>query len=87
MATKKKQIETKYSNYSIAAIAAVIRHEWKNVYFGAKPYLDAMFSLTSIRDNYGMDSGRDIVLYALSNMSGFKGEIAREVKKELNARL
>lgn len=71
---------------SISAIARLVRNTWKPVYFGAVPYLDAMGSLETIADNYGADSGKEIVIYFLSNATTWKGEIAREVKKELNKR-
>lgn len=67
------------------SIASEIRHEWKNVYFGAKPYLDAMGTLTSIHDNYGLDSGQNIVSYFLANASTFRGEAAKRIKAELKA--
>jgi hypothetical protein len=66
-------------------VAEEIRKDWKNVYFGAKPYLDAMSCLESINDNYGWDSGKSIILYFLANASSWRGETARRIKKELNA--
>jgi hypothetical protein len=65
-------------------VAEEIRKDWKNIYFGAKPYLDAMSCLESINDNYGWDSGKSIVLYFLANASSWRGEVARRIKKELN---
>lgn len=65
-------------------IAREIRKDWKNVYFGAKPYLDAMSGMESINDAYGFDSGKSIVLYFLSNAATWRGEVAKRVKKELN---
>lgn len=67
-------------------IARVIRRDWQKVYFGAVPYLDAMDSLRSITDNYGLDSGKEIVLYFLANAQTWKGPIARQVKAELKRR-
>lgn len=64
-------------------IAQEIRKDWKNVYFGAVPYLQAMGTLTSIQDDYGMDSGKSIVLYFLSNAMTWRGETAKRVKAEL----
>lgn len=69
-------------------IASEIRKDWKatsknGIYFGAKPYLDAMECLNSINDNYGADSGKSIVLYFLSNASTWKGETAKRIKAEL----
>ena len=67
-------------------IAAEIVKDWKpKMYFGAVPYVSAMQQLTSVNDNYGMDSGRSMVAYFLSNAQTWKGETARRIKKELNA--
>lgn len=66
-------------------IARDIKNDWKNVYFGAKPYLDAMATLDSINDNYGFDSGKMIVLYFLGNASTWRGETAKRIKAELKA--
>jgi hypothetical protein len=65
-------------------IAAEIRNDWKKVYFGAVPYLDAMQTLKSINDNYFYDSGKTMVIYFLANAQTWKGETARRIKKELN---
>lgn len=72
---------------SINAIASEIRKDWKKVYFGAVPYLDAMFSLNTVKDNFYQDSGKSIVRYFLANAQSWRGEIARRVKKELNTML
>lgn len=71
----------------IYEIAAEICQLWKNVYFGAVPYLSAMQSLNSINDNYGYDSGRSVVAYFLSNARGWRGEDAKRIKAELNKML
>jgi len=68
---------------SISEIAAMIRRDWKNVNPAASPYLNAMMQLNSIKDNYYADSGDSIVLYFLSNASGWKGEIAKKIKAHL----
>ncbi len=66
-------------------IASEIRADWKFVYFGAVPYLDAMSTLDSIEDNYIFDSGKSVVLYFLSNASTWRGETARRIKAELKS--
>ena len=66
-------------------IAADIKKDWKNVNYAAKPYLDAMFSLDKITDNYYYDSAKSIVLYFLSNASQWKGDKAKEIKLELKS--
>jgi hypothetical protein len=68
----------------IFSIANDIREEWgSKVYFGAKPYLDAMMFLSKNTDKYGLDDAKSIVLYFLSNASTFRGERAKELKQEL----
>lgn len=69
------------------SIAREIRREWRNPYFGAVPYLDAMSQLCSIRDSYGCDSADSIVRYFLANAQGFRGERARAIKAELKGLL
>jgi len=71
----------------LSGLARIVKGDWKNVYFGAVPYLDAMETLKSIGDKYYEDSGSSIVAYFLSNATSWKGEVARAVKKELNKRL
>lgn len=68
---------------SLAAIASDIKKCWPNMFFGAVPYHRAMYSLSSIDDNYGHDSAKSVVLYFLSNASTWRGEDARRIKAEL----
>lgn len=65
-------------------IAAEIRKDWKKVYFGAVPYLQAMGTLNSVNDKYGCDDAKSIVIYFLANANSWRGETARRIKKELN---
>jgi hypothetical protein len=67
-------------------IAREIRRDWgPKVYFGARPYLDAMGSLGTVNDTYGADSARTIVAYFLGNAAGWRGDTARRVKAELKS--
>jgi hypothetical protein len=70
---------------SLRDIAAEIRSDWRNVNYAAEPYLAAMSTLDGISDSYGMDSGKSIVLYFLSNATTWRGDVARRVKAELRA--
>ena len=72
---------------SIRDIAILARSNWRKVYFGAEPYLDAMLSLETVQDAYGLDSGKSVVLYFLANASGWRGDTARAVKAELKRRV
>jgi len=70
------------------AIAQDIYMDWgKNVSAASRPYLEAMSELETVNDNYYADSGRSVVLYALSNMGSYRGETARKLKKELKEML
>jgi hypothetical protein len=71
----------------IYQIAKEIRSDWTKVNYGAEPYLEAMSSLNSINDKYYLDDAREIIMYFLSNASTWRGEKAREIKKELNQML
>ena len=66
----------------ICAIAIEIRAHWEKPSQGAKPYLDRMYSLTSMECD-GMNDPEMIVLGFLSNARTFRGEKAIELKTEL----
>jgi len=77
---------------NLSEIAWEIQNDWitrkgQKIVTSALPYLNAMKSLDSVDDAYGLDSGRSIVLYFLANASAWRGEKAREIKKELNKML
>ena len=70
---------------SISTIAQEVESDWQEkVNFAARPYLDAMHSLNSMTDSYGLDSAHSVIIYFLSNASTWRGDTARRVKKELN---
>ena len=87
MATRLRRV----AEGDLSQIAAIIRRDFaeqgKKIPPAAQPYLDALSSLGTVDDAYGMDSGKSIVAYTLSNLGSYKGETARAVKAELNARL
>lgn len=90
MTTKAKSPKVVYLHRPLYVIANEIRQNWKksvsgtDLNFAARPYLEAMETLSNINDNYIMDSGRSIVAYFLGNAGTWKGDKAREIKKELN---
>jgi hypothetical protein len=53
----------------------------------AGAYVVPMLSLDKITDSFYLDSADDIVRYALSNLTGWRGETARRVKTELKGML
>lgn len=65
------------------AIAREIAQDWRKPYFGAVPYINAMYSLDTINDRYGWDDGESIVRYFLSNATTWRGDNARRIKAEL----
>tara|TARA_A100001201_G_C4039427_1_gene186193 strand:- start:316 stop:543 length:228 start_codon:yes stop_codon:yes gene_type:complete len=67
----------------IYEIAGDIRSDWTKVSPYALPYLEAMEDLDSVEDRYLFDSARSVINYFLANASGWKGDTAREIKKEL----
>lgn len=75
------------TKHSLHDLAQMVYKDWKNVYFGAKPYLEAMNTLGNIDQQYGSDSGREIVNYFLSNAKTWRGPTAKAVKAELNRRV
>jgi hypothetical protein len=84
------EVASDLADYDVSELATVIRNDWdgqRGVNYAARPYLDAMHSLTKVSDNYGADRGDMIVAYFLSNASSWRGPIARAVKAELRKRI
>ena len=69
---------------ALRMIAFVIEEHWPDMYFGAVPYVAAMYQLNSIHDMYGADSAESIVRYFLGNAKTWRGDVARAVKQKLN---
>lgn len=73
---------------SIGSLARLCERDWRpRVHFTARPYLNAMFTLERIDEDYGADEGSAIVAYFLSNASTWRGPVARAIKRELRRRL
>ena len=77
----------KQNKRTFAEIAREIKQTWKNVYFGAKPYLQAMATIDSSDKNapYMLETAEDIVIYFLANAQTWRGEDARRIKAELKS--
>ena len=71
----------------LRVIAREICDDWKGMYFGATPYVDAMHSLNSVDDKFNEDSARSVVRYFLANAQHWRGKTARRVKAELKEML
>lgn len=72
---------------TLSMIARDILRSWKPVHPWASPYVDAMLTLRSIDDSYGLDSAREIVARFLGNSTMWRGPEARSIKAELRAML
>lgn len=70
---------------NLSDIAKDIRANWKNIYFGAEPYLQAMEEIHSPEPNapYLFEDAETLVRYFLFNAWHWKGEAARRIKSEL----
>ena len=71
----------------IQEIASEILQDWKNPYFGAIPYIEAMLQLNTIHDDYYLDTAESVVIYFLANAQTWRGETARRIKAELREML
>jgi len=69
----------------IYEVAKDIAAAWPNVNFAALPYLRVMYQMSAATDTYITEDARSIVLYFLSNASGFRGPKAQALKAELRA--
>ena len=58
--------------------------QWFNLVPHAAPYLRAMLTLISAGDKYGADEGAEIIQRCLTNLGQYRGNKARDLKKELN---
>ncbi len=70
---------------ALSVIAREIYKEWPKVNYAAKPYLEAMATLESTKENFYAESGKSIVIYFLSNAGSWRGDAARRIKAELTA--
>lgn len=75
------------ANRALYEIAIEIKKTWKDPYFGAVPYINAMLELHDIKQMYGLDPASSIVSYFLANSTRWRGEDARRIKKELHTLL
>ena len=78
---------TNYKNFKIYEIAQVIRKDWVKMSPYAKHYVDAMHCIKNIDEMHVADRASSVVNYFLANAQSWRGDIAREVKKELNSRI
>jgi len=76
-------MKTENTSRPIYKIAQDIRKDWKKVYFGAVPYLNALSQLNTADDSYWDDSAKSIIIYFLGNATTWRGPVAKEIKAEL----
>ena len=77
----------KQNKRTFAEIAREVKQIWKNVYFGAVPYLQAMLTIESSDKHapYLYEDAETIVLYFLANAQTWRGEDTRRIKAELKS--
>lgn len=74
-------------------LAAEILVDWKDNPSSAAyrrfalPYVQAMLSMRTCEDRYGLEWGDMIVARALNNLAQWRGATARKVKLDLNEHL
>ena len=82
---------TKIKEGNISDLSRIIsrdlQSQGKKVPYNLVPYLDALRQMDSADDVYGVESGKSVIAYALSNMASYKGPTARAVKAELKSRM
>lgn len=73
------------------AIAHDIDTNWSSIGKGvspyARPYLNAMYALDTMDDNFYYDSADSVVRYFLANANGWRGPVAKAIKAELKGML
>ena len=80
------EVNSKIEERPLYEIASEIKQNWVSWRKShARDYLEAMSELSSIDDNYMLDSDKSIVLYFLANAQSWRGDVARRIKAELNA--
>mgnify|MGYP005828015917 CR=1 FL=1 len=70
-------------NRPLHQIAREIERDWGKVNYAAQPYLEAMHTLDSVKDNYYEDTAQSVVLYFLCNAQTWRGVVAKRIKAEL----
>ena len=83
----KQVIQAQTQSRPIYEIAEEIASCWRNPAVPALPYLEAMLELSSVKDMYGADDAESVILYFLSNATGWRGPDAQRLKAELKAAL
>lgn len=80
------KVNSKIEERPLYEIASEIKSNWESWRKSyARDYLEAMSELSSIEDNYFLDSAKSIVLYFLANAQSWRGDVARRIKAELRA--
>ena len=85
MTFAQRLVEAGEVNRPLHEIAREISRTWKSPNYAARPYLDAMRSLSSVSDSYGCEDGKGIVLYFLANAGSWRGPDAKRIKAELKS--
>lgn len=76
---------TNMEKRTFSEIAAEIKKLWPKPYFGAVPYIQALYKCDTIdpKSYFYFDETGMIINYLLANMQTFRGPDARRIKAEL----
>lgn len=53
---------------------------WREKFWSAVPYIEALGNLDSPDESYGWDKGKDLINYLLANLTTYRGDKAKEFK-------
>ena len=53
---------------------------WREKYWSAVPYIEALSTIRNKEDRYGYDNGAYLINYLLGNLTTYRGEKAKELK-------
>ena len=71
----------------LRVIAHDIQRDWRKMNPYAAPYVQAMLTLDTTEDLYGLDTGEEVVKRFLTNAATWQGPVARTIKTELRGML
>jgi hypothetical protein len=76
--------ESQRQTRALNEIAAEIQNDWGDrLNVRATPYVEAMSGLRSVHDQYGLETGADVVRRFLLNAGAWRGHVAQRIKKRI----
>jgi len=75
------------NRFTLNELTKIIRKDWVDINKQAELYLQAMEQMEDAGSLYENCEGKKIISYFLVSAVGWKGDLARCIKKELNRRV